>query len=160
MEFLILVGFIALVIGYGWLRGQMVKGLNRSVFERSKHQQGRRLLEDTFVLSVPAGAQDSVIDAVIAELKVYDEPALMARAYATRMDSTSAAVSHGNKMVTNWRIAILVDESKDGALDVLVTTVDATQTDGVVQGIRELQLVHDRIRSAIAKLEHQFKAAP
>lgn len=156
MEYVIGIILIAGFAGFIWLQGAARKGLNRAL-HRNQHQLGQRLLNETLSLTVPPMPVAEVIDAIIAELNVYDEAIIAKqRAYVTRVDAGTASVAHGNKMFTNWQVAILANAGEAGKVTVLLTMVEAMEVDGVVQATRELSLVHDRVKSAVAKLQRQL----
>ncbi len=159
MEYVVVGALIAGFIGFVWLQGAAQKGLNRA-FQHKQHKMGQQLLRETLALTMPAMPVSAAMDAIIAELNVFDDPGtLKHRAYVTRVDTGSATIAHGNRMFTNWTVGILVTPLDSGKVKVLLTPVNAMEVDGVVQGARELGLVHERVKAAVAKLQHQMDGA-
>lgn len=62
-------------------------------------------------------------------------------------------IAFGNKLFTGWAVGLVaLDMGEDGVL-VRTEHLEATEVDGVVPGMRELGLVNDRVRSAVARLQ-------
>lgn len=152
MEYLLGIALLAAIFGFLWLKKKAVIGINRAVHKK-EHEQAGRLLQP-LVLTAPPMAPARVVDEILAELKVFDTPVAMKhRAHAARVDPGTLRIAFGNKMFTGWALGLMaLDRGEDG-VHVRVAPLEATEVDGVVPGMRELGLVHERIRSAVARLE-------
>lgn len=152
MEYLLVIGFLAVLFGYAWLKKKAVIGINRAIHKK-EHQQATQLLRPQ-VLTAPPMAPASVVDEILTELQVFDGPVAMKhRAYATREKPGMLRIAFGNKLFTGWAVGLVaLDMGEDGVL-VRTEHLEATEVDGVVPGMRELGLVNDRVRSAVARLQ-------
>jgi hypothetical protein len=155
MEYVLGILLIAGFFGFSWLQGRMRTGVNRAL-NKSNHQKGQQLLRRPLTLTAPAMPADRVIDSVITELNVFDQVSTVKqRVWTTRVGPTRLRVEYGNKLLTAWAIDVLSTDHAEEGVSVVVTTLHATEVDGVVPGARELGLTHDRIRSAVHKLHER-----
>lgn len=152
MEFLLVIGFFAAIFGFAWLRKKAVIGVNRAIHKK-EHEQAARLLRPS-ELTAPPMAPADLVDEILAELQVFDTPVAMKhRAYATRVNPSTLRIAFGNKLFTGWALALMAFDMGEDGLRVRIEHLEATEVDGVVPGMRELGLVHDRVRSAVARLQ-------
>lgn len=83
MEYLLVIGFLAVLFGYAWLKKKAVIGINRAIHKK-EHQQATQLLRPQ-VLTAPPMAPASVVDEILTELQVLDGPVVMKhRSYPAR----------------------------------------------------------------------------
>lgn len=146
---------IGIFWAFSWLRDRTVAGINRTVHGKA-HREGDRLAREHISITAPPMPTKNVLDAIVAELNVFDgAPVVGHKAYLKDRNDSGVVVSFGNKLFTAWAIGILVNDDAEDGVKVFTTTLQATEVDGVMPGARELGLVHERVRSAVTKLRKQ-----
>lgn len=127
---------------------------NRTV-QRTSHRQGQAPLQETASVMAPPMSPSAVLDAVLKELNVFDEPpALGHKAYATRVAPDQLRVDFGNTLFTAWTVAITAEEESGRGVRVTVEPVQAQAVDGVMPGDRELGLLFVRVRACVRQLHN------
>lgn len=153
LGFLILAGIVLIFWLFNKAGNAAARGINRTV--QGKHvATAAELLPTNLVLHVPPGPSGRrVLDTIIRELNVFDSANVVTqRAYIDRANDHAARLTYGKKLFTAWAIAIIVTENEAGGTTVITQTIEATEADGVVPGMRELKRSHERITAAVNKL--------